>query len=203
MISTVNTINLWDDSLKEIESSISSANFNTWFKDTFISKIEDGNIFLAVPSAFVKDWLYSKYHKNILRLLRETLPDIRSLEYVIIKDSGKNRLEEVRKKCESRVYSQELPLSDLYINKEDNLNPKYTFDSFGHALTYKDSNGYSYEYTRGDLGNALTYKNSDGLYNVKGEKVTKEQYEEFINGVPELTMEELTKWLGYDFKIVK
>ena len=26
--------------------------------------------------------------------------------------------------------NNELPLTDLYINKEDNLNPKYTFDSF-------------------------------------------------------------------------
>ena len=28
------------------------------------------------------------------------------------------------------VFSTELPLSDLYINKDDNLNPRYTFDNF-------------------------------------------------------------------------
>ena len=36
MTTTFNNQTLWEDSLKDIESAISSANFNTWFKETFL-----------------------------------------------------------------------------------------------------------------------------------------------------------------------
>ncbi len=31
---------------------------------------------------------------------------------------------------ETTIHSNELPLNNFYINKEDNLNPKYTFETF-------------------------------------------------------------------------
>ncbi len=58
---------LWYSVLAEIELSISKANFSMWFKDTSITKIEDGIVFVGVPNVFVKDWLFNKYHKNILK----------------------------------------------------------------------------------------------------------------------------------------
>jgi len=51
---------LWQSVLSEIELSISKANFNMWFKDTFISKQEEGTVFVGVPNVFVKDWLINK-----------------------------------------------------------------------------------------------------------------------------------------------
>ena len=61
---------LWENVLGEIELQVSKANFATWFKDTFIQKISDGMVFVAVPNPFVKDWVASKYHKTILKSLR-------------------------------------------------------------------------------------------------------------------------------------
>ena len=54
---------LWENVLVDIELSISKANFSTWFKDTHISKYDDGTVYLNVPNEFVKDWLLNKYHK--------------------------------------------------------------------------------------------------------------------------------------------
>lgn len=119
------TKQVWDTVLSEIEVSVSKATFTTWFKNTGIIKEEDGVIFLSVPNQFVKEWLMNKYHKTILRKLRETLEHIRNIEYIVVK--------EPQKETQTRridTPAMELPLSDYYINKEDNLNPRYTFDNF-------------------------------------------------------------------------
>lgn len=108
--------------------TLSKANFAMWFKDTFVNKIEEGVVSIGVPSAFVKEWFASKYHKIIFKSLREASEQVRSIEYVIMKSDAKKDSEESGKK---RYFTgMELPLQDLYINKEDNLNPRYTFESF-------------------------------------------------------------------------
>ncbi len=118
---------LWESVLGEIELQVSKANFNTWFRDTHIHKQDDGVILLSVPNPFTKDWLSNKFHKAILKSLRNFGHDVRSLEYVIAKaPEKKQEIEEVKKPTPT----YELPLQDLYISKDDNLNPKYTFDSF-------------------------------------------------------------------------
>lgn len=120
---------LWESVLVEIELSVSKASFNTWFKDTFISKQEDGTVYLSVPNAFVKEWLLNKYHSAILKHLRNTSNSIHSIEYTISKDDGRHK-EVVRAQSETPTPNRELPLQDYYINREDNLNPRYTFESF-------------------------------------------------------------------------
>lgn len=120
---------LWDQVLKEIELSVSKANFTTWFKDTFIVKIDEGVVFIGVPNTFAKDWLSNKYHKSILKSLRDSDGGVRGIEYLIIKDDSKVKIEFEKQKNTPKK-SEELPLADLYINKEDNLNPRYTFNSF-------------------------------------------------------------------------
>jgi len=56
-----------------------------------------------------------------------------------------------------------------------------TFDENGKLLTFKDATGYSSKFTRDQKGNEIAYKNSTGLYKVKGNRVSKEEYEAFIN----------------------
>jgi chromosomal replication initiator protein len=125
----MDTKKLWENVLGGIEIQVSKANFNTWFKDTYIHKVSDGVVYLAVPNAFVRDWLTNKFHKVILKSLRDSIADIRSLEYSIGK-SIERRYEANHSIEISSATVNELPLQELYINKEDNLNPKYTFESF-------------------------------------------------------------------------
>ncbi len=120
---------LWESSLMEIELDVSKANFATWFTNTYIYKQEGGIVYLSVSSEFVKDWLFSKYHKLIIKALRNYGENIRSLEYIISKE--KKEEEDKNKSNEKQNFiNNELPLNHLYINKDDNLNPRYTFDSF-------------------------------------------------------------------------
>jgi chromosomal replication initiator protein len=125
----MNTKELWEKCLSEIELSISKANFTTWFKNTSIVREEAGTLFVGVPNEFVKDWLYNKFHKLILKTIIGHEEGVRSIEYIIYKNENLN------KNIENNITKQininkELPLNDLYMNKEDNLNPKYNFNSF-------------------------------------------------------------------------
>lgn len=117
---------LWDSVLVELELSVSKANFTTWFKDTRIIKNDDGVISVAVPNMFVKDWLVNKYHKPILRILRNLNEQTRALEFIVTRDDHRKHAHE---QPVSRTIP-ELPLTEYTINKEDNLNPRYTFENF-------------------------------------------------------------------------
>lgn len=120
---------LWESVLGAIELQVSKGNFAMWFKDTHIHKISDGAVYISVPSVFAKDWLSSKFHKTILKHLRDFGNDVRTIEYVIGKSSEKKQ-ESAEEPKKAAMPTFELPLQDFYISKEDNLNPKYTFDSF-------------------------------------------------------------------------
>ena len=117
---------LWEFMLTQVELSISPANFNTWFRESSIVKIEDGIVYIGVPSQFFRDWYLKKFHTLLLKILRSVSYEYRNIEYLIVKDSSR-KPKEVRR---SPVPNTELPLNDFYVNKSDNLNPRYTFDSF-------------------------------------------------------------------------
>lgn len=118
---------LWEYVLTQIELSISPANFNTWFRNSFIVKIaDDGIVHIGVPSQFFKDWYLKKFHTLLLKILRDVSYEFRNIEYVIVKDDRRKTVKE--NKVQKNLV--ELPLDEFYINKSDNLNPRYTFETF-------------------------------------------------------------------------
>ncbi|QQR64727.1 chromosomal replication initiator protein DnaA [Candidatus Kaiserbacteria bacterium] len=116
---------LWDDALVSIELSITSANFKTWFRDTQIVSVEDGTVTLGVPSVFVRDWVADKFQTLILKTLRDLTPHARSIEYAVVQ-----RTDRKQESSRKQTVNAALPLEEYYINKSDNLNPKYVFDNF-------------------------------------------------------------------------
>ncbi len=122
----MNTKQLWKTCLEEIETGISKANFSTWFKNTSIVKEDTGIVYIGVPNEFVRDWLMNKYHKLITKTIADVYENMRAVEYTITKiETTKQEMPTVGESNE-----KELPLKDLYINPEDNLNPRYHFNSF-------------------------------------------------------------------------
>ncbi|OHA90948.1 MAG: hypothetical protein A2832_02305 [Candidatus Zambryskibacteria bacterium RIFCSPHIGHO2_01_FULL_44_22b] len=117
---------LWQRVLVEIELGVSSANFTTWFKDTRIVKEDGGVIVLSVPNAFVKEWLLTKYHSTILKNLRTLENTVHAVEYVVNKEESRKKEE----RPNQNIYAKELPLEEAHVNKDDNLNPRYTFETF-------------------------------------------------------------------------
>lgn len=118
---------LWETCLKEIEPQVTSANFTTWFKQASASKEEDGLIFITVPNEFVKEWMIAKYQKLILKTLVDHAPYVRGVEFVVGTPSKESIVEKISQK---EYTTPELPLQNIFINRDDNLNPRYTFESF-------------------------------------------------------------------------
>lgn len=162
---------LWENVLVDIELNISKANFSTWFKDTHITKFDTGVVYLNVPNEFVKDWLFNKYHKFIVKALRGFSEGVRGLEYVIKKD-GKKKDESLGgdiKPGSAVQINGELPLQDYYINKNDNLNPRYIFDTFvvgafnelahaaAQAIVQKPGIAYNPLFIYGNVGHGKTH----------------------------------------------
>lgn len=121
---------LWQNTLLQIELGISEASFRTWFKGTEILRREGGDIQLAVPSKIVKEWLKEKHHKLILKTLRDLDGTVRAVEYIVHKNvrQGAPRREPSIQHMLQQQETMEMP--DIYIDRRDNLNPRYTFDTF-------------------------------------------------------------------------
>src|SRR3989344_3459865 len=117
------TKELWENALVELELTISKPNFNTWLKDTHVVRVEEGTVYLGVPSQFARDWLSTKFHKDILRSLRGLSDSIRAIEYIISRGP--------KKTDEPRVVPpalSELPLESVH--SKTNLNPRFSFSTF-------------------------------------------------------------------------
>lgn len=130
---------IWQSALGEIEINLSRANFITWFKETFISSFENGQVIICVPNAFVKKWLEEKYHKNIVNALENvTAQKINNIIYKI--ELRKNNSSPVipEKAIESvpvkEVMAEEQPVENKNIQKDNynkfGLNPRYVFENF-------------------------------------------------------------------------
>jgi len=117
---------LWDGILAEIELTVSKPAFATWFKGTHIVKRDDSTLIISVPNAFARDMFQSRYHATILKLLRNRDHTIHAVEYAINRDEPKRR--EERSPMVGGMAS--LPLPETLVNKDDNLNPRYTFETF-------------------------------------------------------------------------
>jgi chromosomal replication initiator protein len=125
MNDSIDAATMWDDVLKEVEKMVSRPNFMMWFKDTHVMRVEDGVVHVGVTSIFAKDWISKKFAKEVLKLLRQRSEYVRGLELHVTKTKPA-----AERKPVSINPTPSMPLSDYYINKEDNLNPRYTFSNF-------------------------------------------------------------------------
>jgi chromosomal replication initiator protein len=121
---------LWGKALVEIELNLSKPNFNTWFKNTSIIDFKDGVISIGVANEFMREWFLSKYHKLILKTLRDINDNVRGIEYVVSKSHDPLKIKNVPVKEKEINETPSLPLSIENLERESGLNPKYTFHSF-------------------------------------------------------------------------
>lgn len=109
----------WEDFLKIIKSKLSSVSYDTWFKDTSLSKMTDDSIDILVPMSFHKDFLNKNYYDLI--------------DTVITSLTGKNY--DINFVVEDDIVNKDIVINNNVSKKNNtdfktNLNPKYTFDTF-------------------------------------------------------------------------
>jgi len=118
---------LWQAVLAQIQLIISPANFSTWFKDTKIIERNDSQVTISTPNSFAKEWLENKYGKSILKILNSLDHTIKEVKYVVEKTS----LKTIKKAVATPVdFGGQLEFEEFKIDKETNLNPRYTFENF-------------------------------------------------------------------------
>ncbi|MDP3882969.1 MAG: chromosomal replication initiator protein DnaA [Candidatus Staskawiczbacteria bacterium] len=149
----MNNLELWQSVLAQMQFHISRANFATWFQNTEISSRDNEKVIISVPNAFSKEWLSNKYNKPILKILREIDESIKDLDFVIKPQQTKSVQSKVIDDSE-RAEETQLKFDEFKINKDTNLNPRYTFDNFvvgsfnelahAAALAVADNPGLTY-----------------------------------------------------------
>lgn len=117
---------IWQSVLAQIQSSISQASFTTWFKNTEVVSYKDGRISVSVPSSFTKEWLENKYGKTIFKILYGIDKEIKEVEYIV----GKSSLRLLKRIPVNMPETGQLEFEEFNVDKETNLNPKYTFENF-------------------------------------------------------------------------
>lgn len=128
----MNTEQLWQMVLGELELGLSKANFTTWFKNTFINSWEENIISIATPNAFTKAWLENKYSDQITKQLRSitAVPTVKAV--FIVEQTKTPTLKNVD------AVSAKNPSAAATIKEENigtaetknGLNPKYVFENF-------------------------------------------------------------------------
>ncbi|MBI2038520.1 MAG: chromosomal replication initiator protein DnaA [Candidatus Nealsonbacteria bacterium] len=116
---------LWQAVLAQIQLTISPANFTTWFKNTSIVSLKDGEATISTPNSFVKEWLEQKYNKQVFKTLRELNEEIKNIRFFIQKTETKAPKREF-----FMPETSQLEFTEFKTDKETNLNPRYTFENF-------------------------------------------------------------------------
>jgi chromosomal replication initiator protein len=120
---------LWQSTLGEMEIQLSRANFATWLKQSRLINKKDGTFYVSLPNNFAKEWVESKYQKNILGILRRHDESVKKIEFII----GGQKLPIEKEKVILTVGDiQKLDgmESEFKNDPDTNLNPRYTLSSF-------------------------------------------------------------------------
>jgi chromosomal replication initiator protein len=189
---------LWQSVLAQMQLHISKANFATWFQNTSISNKDSEKVVISVPNAFSKEWLSNKYYKLMLKAIREVDGSVKELSFSINPQSSKNA--DVKIALETAILpTEQLKFDEFKVNKDTNLNPKYTFDNFvvgsfnelayAAGLAVSDNPGHAYNplFIYGGVGLGKTHLiQSIGNKIADGPKKKKVRYmasEKLVSGI--------------------
>jgi chromosomal replication initiator protein len=127
---------IWNQTLNEIKDKLSNPSFKTWFSNTEPVDLKDDNILMIeVPNDFIKDWIETRYNELITDIIQDlTDTDLNCRFYT---EEELNELKEVEEENESQDEEEKKEETNKKSEEEkrkyninNNLNPKYSFDSF-------------------------------------------------------------------------
>lgn len=121
---------LWQNILADIELNTSKATFNTWFGGTSIQSIEDNILLVSVPNSFAKEWLENKFNKFILKSIRNFLPGIKDIRFIISTIKNTDLRIKKRRIEEKEQLDADSQFDFTGVDQNTNLNPKYTLKDF-------------------------------------------------------------------------
>jgi chromosomal replication initiator protein len=184
---------IWQAVLAQIQLNISRANFATWFRNTKVFEIKEGQAIILVPNSFAKEWLENKYNKSIFKIIHDLDGGIKEVKYVVNKTDVKT-LREI-----PVLETEQLEFQEFKADKTTNLNPRYTFETFvvgpfnelaqaaALAISKKPGSVYNPLFIYGGVGLGKTHLlqaiGNEALKNFSLKKVKYLPSEKFTSGV--------------------
>jgi chromosomal replication initiator protein len=116
---------IWQAALGELQLQVSKANYDTWLKDTKGIDYANGVFTVAVPTAFIAEWLKSRLHSVVCRILAAITGNNLDVQF---------QVQSVNRPSQPRTGLMPDGGTSLKTRepgvKVSFLNPKFTFHSF-------------------------------------------------------------------------
>ena len=157
----MNFDSIWSNLLDKIKLDLTSLSYDTWFADTKLYKLEDGKAYIIVPMQIHKKHLADNYSNLIIKNLNELTDENYDL-VLLLKEEIEQEEEKKKKKEVKDMEPTEVPHYDTVHN---NLNKKYTFDSFvvGNSNKFAQAAALSVAENPGSMYNPLFLYGNSGL----------------------------------------
>ena len=131
----LNTDEVWQSVLDQLQLQMTRATFDTWLKDTCIISKNNGHLVIGTKNTYAKDWLENRLFNTINRTVADILGHSIDIDFVV--DLGDNSSEQTGTTLLQDTESSIIPPKETKVNGHDRgdkgrliLNFKYTFDQF-------------------------------------------------------------------------
>ncbi len=150
---------LWTKVLQQIKEELSSLAFDTWFMETKLYELKDGQAIVSVPMHLHKTHLADNYGDRIQLILNNVSGGNYDIEYMLddeIKELEKERAPSLIENIPNNVEKTQI---------NSNLQKKYSFDNFivGESNKFAQAAALSVAENPGKLYNPLFIYGNSGL----------------------------------------
>ncbi len=124
---------VWKNVLAEVEQTIPSEQFSTWFTGTELVSAEGGVVVIGVPNVFKRTQIQAKYSSILREAFAHNNVDVKNLEYTVIsKERPQRRNVEIASSTQVAAATTRNFRSSPPVNGslQTGLNPRYTLDNF-------------------------------------------------------------------------
>ena len=113
---------IWEKALGELQTQVSRANYNTWLGNSHGVSFENGTFIVGTPSVFVAEWLTRRLNSLVRKTLTHVVGNETDVQFVV-RDT-------TRPAARPQLQSAHADGGISTAARTDNLNLKYTFDTF-------------------------------------------------------------------------
>lgn len=129
------TYETWKQILEDLRQEFTSQVYNTWIQPLQFIDYKENTIFIQAENKFIKDWVEKNYKPNILKNIKNYLPEAIDLNISINKNNNKStKNKNSHKNIDNHIYKTENEVKNSTTSKNNNsntnLNKNYTFESF-------------------------------------------------------------------------
>lgn len=133
---------VWHKALKQLSSRYSTAQYETWIAP-IVPNVDDNKLILTCPNEFAKDWIESRYKKDIIETVKSIEP---SVEGIIIQIGGKKNNDfDMDKYQELITQIQGKTIDHIVANKKSNSGFDIVFTDGTVLELYADKLGWVFD----------------------------------------------------------